>query len=132
MLDTSPAKYSISDLATEFEITPRSLRFYEAEGLLTPTRQGLTRIYSRQDRIRLQLILRGKRLGFSLNEIKMLFNWYDSPKDNRIQIRNMQNLIEDKKIQLKQQLNDISIVLNELNNAEEICIKAANKISNGN
>lgn len=130
MSDTSPAKYSISDLAAEFEITPRSLRFYEAEGLLSPTRQGLTRIYSRQDRVRLQLILRGKRLGFSLSEIKILFNWYDSPKDNRIQIRNMQNLIEDKKIQLKQQLNDIHIVLNELNHAEEICTEAANKITN--
>lgn len=130
MSDTSPAKYSISDLAAEFEITPRSLRFYEAEGLLSPTRQGLTRIYSRQDRVRLQLILRGKRLGFSLSEIKTLFNWYDSPKDNRIQIRNMQNLIEDKKIQLKQQLNDIHIVLNELNSAEEICTEAANKITN--
>ncbi|MGL5757897.1 MerR family transcriptional regulator [Plesiomonas sp.] len=130
MPELSPAKYSISDLAAEFDITARSLRFYETEGLLSPTRQGLTRIYSRQDRARLQLILRGKRLGFSLNEMKTLFNWYDSPKDNRIQIRNMQNLIEDKKIQLKQQFNDIQIVLAELNSAEEICINAAKKIEN--
>ncbi|MGL5006781.1 MAG: MerR family transcriptional regulator [Plesiomonas sp.] len=129
MSNTSVIKYTISDLATEFEITPRSLRFYEAEGLLTPTRQGLTRIYSRQDRTRLQLILRGKRLGFSLSEIKTLFHWYDSPKNNRVQIRNMQNLIEDKKILLKQQLNDIHIILNELNHAENICIKAANQIT---
>ncbi|MGL5678215.1 MAG: MerR family transcriptional regulator, partial [Plesiomonas shigelloides] len=70
--------YSISELANEFEITTRSIRFYEDEGLLSPRRKGNTRIYGKQDRIRLQLILRGKRLGFTLAEIKILFDWYDS------------------------------------------------------
>ncbi|MGL5365772.1 MAG: MerR family transcriptional regulator, partial [Plesiomonas shigelloides] len=105
--------YSISELANEFEITTRSIRFYEDEGLLSPRRKGNTRIYGKQDRIRLQLILRGKRLGFTLAEIKILFDWYDSERDNRAQIRSMQNLIEDKRIQLQQQIEDAHLVLSE-------------------
>ena len=119
--------YSISELANEFEITTRSIRFYEDEGLLSPRRKGNTRIYGKQDRIRLQLILRGKRLGFTLAEIKILFDWYDSERDNRAQIRSMQNLIEDKRIQLQQQIEDAHLVLNELNAADKLCDMALKK-----
>ncbi|ELM3649002.1 MerR family DNA-binding transcriptional regulator, partial [Aeromonas salmonicida subsp. salmonicida] len=66
--------YSISELAHEFDITPRTIRYYEDEGLITPTREGQTRIYSHKDKIRLKLTLRGKRLGFSLAEIRELFD----------------------------------------------------------
>ena len=71
------ATYSISELASEFDVTTRSIRFYEDQGLLAPRRRGQTRIYSRQDRVRLKLILRGKRLGFSLAETKELFDLWD-------------------------------------------------------
>ncbi|QWK96172.1 MerR family DNA-binding transcriptional regulator [Plesiomonas shigelloides] len=120
--------YSISELANEFEITTRSIRFYEDEGLLSPRRKGNTRIYGKQDRIRLQLILRGKRLGFTLAEIKILFDWYDSERDNRVQIRSMQNLIEDKRIQLQQQIEDAYLVLSELNAADKLCDMALKKM----
>lgn len=120
--------YSISELANEFEITTRSIRFYEDEGLLSPRRKGNARIYGKQDRIRLQLILRGKRLGFTLAEIKILFDWYDSERDNRAQIRSMQNLIEDKRIQLQQQIEDAHLVLSELNSADKLCDTALKKM----
>ncbi|MCX9458347.1 MerR family DNA-binding protein, partial [Vibrio cholerae] len=85
-------------------------------------------IYGKQDRIRLQLILRGKRLGFTLAEIKILFDWYDSERDNRAQIRSMQNLIEDKRIQLQQQIEDAHLVLSELNAADKLCDMALKKM----
>ena len=69
--------FTITDLAGEFKITPRTIRFYEDKHLLQPSRQGLSRVYSRRDRARLQLILRGKRLGFSLAEIKEMLDLYD-------------------------------------------------------
>lgn len=75
--------YSISDLAAEFEVTPRALRFYEDEGLLSPQRQGATRIYGRRDRARLAWILRAKRVGFSLGEIREMIDLYDLD-DNRV------------------------------------------------
>ncbi|MES1199585.1 MAG: MerR family DNA-binding transcriptional regulator [Pseudomonadota bacterium] len=68
--------YTISELAREFEVTPRALRFYEDKGLLTPRRDGMNRVYSHRDRGRLQLILRGKRVGLSLLEIKELLDLY--------------------------------------------------------
>ena len=75
---TEATTYSISELAAEFDLTTRSIRFYEDQQLLAPTRRGQTRIYSRQDRVQLKLILRGKRLGFSLLEIKELFDLWDA------------------------------------------------------
>jgi DNA-binding transcriptional MerR regulator len=68
MSDITPVTYSIGELAREFDITTRSIRFYEDQGLILPTRKGQTRIYNQRDRVRLKLILRGKRLGFSLAE----------------------------------------------------------------
>ncbi|MCW8885485.1 MAG: MerR family DNA-binding transcriptional regulator [Motiliproteus sp.] len=117
--------YSISNLAKEFEITTRSIRFYEDQGLVYPTRRGQTRIYSKRDRVRLMLILRGKRLGFSLAEIRELFDLYDaSPTNGEAQLKRMLNIITDKKTALEQQIKDIAIVKLELETAEHRCLMA--------
>lgn len=79
--------YSISELAREFKVTPRALRFYEDKGLLTPKRDGLNRVYGARDRARLQLILRGKRVGFPLSEIKEILDLYDLGDDERTQMQ---------------------------------------------
>ena len=94
--------YSISDLSKEFDITTRSIRFYEDQGLLKPKRRGQTRIYSLKDRVRLKLILRGKRLGFSLAETRRLFELYDADKSSTAQLNTMLALVEVKKSALQQ------------------------------
>lgn len=116
--------YSISDLAREFDVTTRSIRFYEDQGLLHPTRRGQTRIYSRQDRVRLKLTLRGKRLGFSLAEIRELFELYDADRSSRSQLTTMLALIDERRDSLEQQMEDIRIVLLELEAAEQRCREA--------
>ncbi|HHF2917266.1 MerR family DNA-binding transcriptional regulator [Vibrio sp. VGrn 2] len=112
--------FKISELAKEFDITTRSIRFYEDLGLLTPERKGNTRIYNGRDRIRLKLILRGKRLGFSLADIKELFELYDTDQSTE-QLNYMIRLIEEKKAALQQQANDIQAVMMELNAAKLRC-----------
>ena len=119
----SQIKYSISDLSKEFDITTRSIRFYEDQGLIAPTRNGQTRVYTQRDKVRLKLILRGKRLGFSLAETGRLFELYDVDKSSITQLSSMLNLINDKKNNLKQQLEDINTVLIELNDLEDSCQK---------
>ncbi|KFZ36562.1 MerR family transcriptional regulator [Shewanella mangrovi] len=116
--------FSISELSKEFDITTRSIRFYEDQGLLKPKRRGQTRIYSMKDRVRLKLILRGKRLGFSLSETRTLFEMYDAEKGSTSQLNTMLQLIEDKKTALQQQMDDIKIVLMELSSAESQCRQA--------
>ncbi|HCH69293.1 MAG TPA: MerR family transcriptional regulator [Colwellia sp.] len=113
--------YSISDLSKEFDITTRSIRFYEDKGLLAPTRKGQTRIYNQRDKVRLKLILRGKRLGFSLGETGRLFELYDADKSSAKQLAIMMELISEKKDDLKQKLDDINAVLIELNDIEKNC-----------
>lgn len=118
---TSQANYSISELSKEFDITTRSIRFYEDQGLLLPSRKGQTRIYNQRDRVRLKLILRGKRLGFSLAETGRLFELYDADKSSAKQLTSIMDLIAKKKSDLKQQLDDINAVLIELNDLEDNC-----------
>jgi len=113
--------YSISDLSKEFDITTRSIRFYEDQGLLKPKRRGQTRVYHLKDKVRLKLILRGKRLGFSLAETRRLFELYDADKNSISQLHTMLELVEDKKTSLQQQMDDIKVVLMELNSAEQQC-----------
>jgi len=117
----SSTTYSISDLSKEFDITTRSIRFYEDQGLLSPTRKGQTRIYNQRDKVRLKLILRGKRLGFSLAETGRLFELYDVDKTSAKQLNSIMELINNKKSDLKQQLEDINAVLIELNDLEDNC-----------
>jgi len=113
--------FSISDLSKEFDVTTRSIRFYEDQGLICPTRRGQTRIYNAQDRVRLKLILRGKRLGFSLAETRRLFDLYDAHSSSVQQLETMLSLIEDKKQHLQQQMEDITVVLMELSSVETRC-----------
>ncbi|PCI72814.1 MAG: MerR family transcriptional regulator [Gammaproteobacteria bacterium] len=110
--------YSISELSKEFEITPRSIRYYESEGLISPQRQGSQRIYHRGDLIRLQLILRGKRVGFSLSEIREIINLYDSPKGEQKQTTLLIGKIEERRDALYQQQKDIKTMLSELDQLE--------------
>ncbi|HCU66000.1 MAG TPA: MerR family transcriptional regulator [Rheinheimera sp.] len=121
MTEKDDKTYSISELAKEFDITTRSIRFYEDQGLITPLRQGQTRIYSKRDRVRLKLILRGKRLGFSLSETGQLFELYDADKSSVTQLTIMLKLIEQKKAELHQQMDDIKVVLMELVTVEKRC-----------
>ena len=111
-------EYTISDLAKEFEITSRSIRHYEDENLITPTRRGVHRIYSARDRVRLLLILRGKRLGFSLAEIKEIIDLYGVEGEQR-QTERLLELINVRRDSLKQQLKDIKYLLNEFDVLEE-------------
>ncbi|AZZ98537.1 MerR family DNA-binding transcriptional regulator [Pseudoalteromonas rubra] len=122
MQDNKEPTYSISELAKEFDITTRSIRFYEDQGLLSPERHGQTRIYSKRDKVRLKLILRGKRLGFTLAETGRLFELYDADKSSAKQLHTMLQLIEEKKADLSQQMDDIKVVLMELVTAERRCL----------
>lgn len=105
-------EYSISDLAKEFGITSRSIRHYEDENLITPMRRGVHRIYNNRDRVRLQLILRGKRLGFSLAEIKEIIDLYGMEGEEK-QTRRLLELITVRRESLNQQLKDIKYLLKE-------------------
>lgn len=110
--------YSISDLSREFGITTRAIRFYEDRGLLSPERRGQARIYSPEDRVRLKLILRGKRLGFSLDESREIIEMYDPAHGNVEQLQRLLQGIEQKRAQLQQQLRDIQSLMGELDEAE--------------
>ncbi|WP_420588838.1 MerR family transcriptional regulator [Bacterioplanoides sp.] len=113
--------YSIRDLADEFDITTRTIRFYEAEGMLQPQREGQTRIYSPQDRVTLKLILRGKRLGLSLAQSRELIEMYtpgQTPEANRPQLEKLLAVIEDRRAHLRQQLHDIERMMEDLDDAE--------------
>ena len=113
--------YTIGELAREFDITPRSIRFYEEQSLLSPKRPGQNRIYCNKDRVRIKLIMRGKRLGFSLAEIKNLFELYDSNPNSSVQLQTMLQLTEQKRAVLRQQLDDIQMLMNELDEVETRC-----------
>ncbi len=121
--------YSIGELAKEFDITTRSIRFYEDEGLLAPERKGQTRIYSAKDKVRLKLVLRGKRLGFSLAETKNIFDLYDNEDTGQKQLEFMLTMISEKKQILAQQLLDIEAVKAELEGLEQNCKLALSKFS---
>ncbi|MCG4455134.1 MULTISPECIES: MerR family DNA-binding transcriptional regulator [unclassified Pseudomonas] len=113
--------YSISELARELDVTTRTIRFYEEQGMLLPTRRGQERIYTAKDRVALKLILRGKRIGFSLAECKTLIELYDPQGDNRNQLEIMLGKIAERRLQLEQQLLDIQQMQLELDTAEERC-----------
>jgi DNA-binding transcriptional MerR regulator len=113
--------YSISELAQELDVTTRTIRFYEEQGMLAPTRRGQERIYSPKDRVALKLILRGKRLGLSLAECRTLIELYDPQTGNRKQLNIMLDMIAERRQQLEQQLLDIRQMQLELDTAEERC-----------
>jgi DNA-binding transcriptional MerR regulator len=118
------ADYSISQLSKEFEITTRTIRHYEDLGLLAPARRGQTRVYSPADRIRLKLILRGKRLGLSLDDSREIIDMYEPGRTNVDQLRKLIDAIQLQRHKLNQQLDDISKLLQDLNKAETDCVEA--------
>jgi len=121
-----PTIYTISELAKEFSITTRAIRFYEDQGLLHPTREGQKRVYSPKDRAFLTLILRGKRLGFSLSESKEFIELYNPKNNNRIQLHTMIDKFAERNEQLDQQMRDIKAMKAELADAEKRCRAALN------
>lgn len=112
---TMNKSYTISELAQEFGVTTRTLRHYEDQGLVTPARKGMSRIYSPRDRVRLKLALRGKRLGFSLEEIRELFELHDLALDERKQLEEFAAKLDRRRAQLEQQREDVEVMLNEIN-----------------
>ena len=108
------AEFSISELATEFDVTPRAIRFYEDHGLLAPKRAGQRRIYSLRDRTRLKLTLRGKRLGLTLSEIRELVDMYEPGRNERPQMARFLAVLESHRTSLMQQRTDIEAQLTEL------------------
>jgi DNA-binding transcriptional MerR regulator len=124
--------FSISELAAEFDVTTRSIRFYEDQGLMKPERKGQTRVYYSHDKVRLKLILRGKRLGFSLAESRELFDlWDETPIGSERQLNKMLETLSAKQIQLEQQLKDIQMAKLELDNAESRCRSALKELKQG-
>ncbi|MEQ5801920.1 MerR family DNA-binding transcriptional regulator [Halomonas sp. H10-9-1] len=111
--------YSIGELAKMFEVTTRTIRFYEQEGLLAPERRGQTRIYNEKDRVRLKLTLRGKRLGFSLAEIREVVMMYDAmPDGNRRQLQRLLEILANKRANLERQLEDIRLMQLDIDDVE--------------
>jgi DNA-binding transcriptional MerR regulator len=109
--------FTIRNLCNEFKATPRALRFYEDKGLLSPAREGLNRVYSHKDRVRLQLILRGKRVGLSLSEIRELLDLYDENDDGAAQMARSLKKFRERATALEQQREDIDGALIELHQA---------------
>lgn len=115
--------HTITELATEFGVTTRTIRHYEDEGLLSPRREGMNRLFSNRDRVRLKLALRGKRLGFSLAEIRELFELYDLARDEKRQLQVFIAKLEKRRALLAQQREDIEVMLNEIAFFENQCRK---------
>lgn len=115
--------YTITELTREFGISTRTLRFYEDEGLLQPERRGRTRLFRATDRHLLRQILRGKRLGFSIAEIRDLIRIYSEPPSDIEQLKLLVRHINDKRDELAQKKRDIEETLSELERIEEICIE---------
>jgi len=113
--------YSIRELASEFSVTPRTIRFYEEKGYLNPTRDGTRRIYSPPERTKLRLILRGKRLGLSLDETAELISMYGSAQGNRQQLEKFLLRIAEKRAELERRQRDLEVTLNDLKSVEEQC-----------
>ncbi|MNY48083.1 HTH-type transcriptional regulator CueR [compost metagenome] len=116
--------YSISDLAREFGITTRTIRFYEEQDMLAPVRRGQERVYSSRDRVSLKLILRGKRIGFALSECSELIGMYDPSNGNRKQLQCFLEKIEDRRRLLERQMLDVQQMQAELDAVEERCYAA--------
>lgn len=108
------ATYTISELAKEFDVTTRTIRYYEDQGLLSPQREGVNRVFNNRDRVRLKLALRGKRLGFSLSEIRELFELYDVSRDEKKQLEEFLAKLERRRTLLEQQREDIEVMLTEI------------------
>ena len=119
----NPRTWTISELAEEFNITPRTLRFYEDHRIVTPIRDGQKRIYTHRDRARLKLALRGKRLGLQLSEICSLIGMYEGPGSTQPQLQSYLTVLTRHKQQLMQQKQDLDQTLAEIDEQEKNCLK---------
>jgi DNA-binding transcriptional MerR regulator len=115
--------YSITELTREFDVSTRTLRFYEDEGLVQPVRRGRTRLFRPSDRHLIRQIMRGKRLGFSINEIREIIQMYKEPPGEVGQLKLMIKRIEEKREDLRQKRRDLEETLAELDQAEESCVE---------
>jgi DNA-binding transcriptional MerR regulator len=123
--------YTISDLAREFALTTRTIRFYEDEGLLAPRRSGRSRIYGERERVRIKLILRGKRLGLALAEIRELLDLYEATRSERPQLVKFLQVLAERRAMLRQQQEDIAVVLSEIDALERQCRRRLRHGANG-
>lgn len=119
-----PKTYSISDLAREFDVTTRAIRFYEDKGMLSPERRGQTRIYTAADRTKLKLILRGKRLGLTLDESLDIIEMYNPGSDNAQQLVKLIRKIRERSDYLEQQMHDLEVMMVDLQESELRCMEA--------
>ena len=119
--------YTIGDLAQRFDITTRAIRFYESEGLLSPERQGQKRLYSQRDYATLKLIIRGKRLGWSLAQSRELIQLYNPAENNQQQYQKVLEKVRQSRERLEEQMNDIEIMMIELNDQESRIREAMDK-----
>ena len=116
--------YTISELAKEFGVTTRTIRFYEEKGLVSPLREGQKRLYSPADRVRIKLILRGKRIGMTLDESVEVIDMYDPNRDNTEQLHSLINKVKDKRERFAQQKRDIDEILASLDEVQSLCEQA--------
>ena len=123
---------TIRQMCEEFDVTPRTLRFYETKELLSPVREGQKRLYSNRERARLKLILRGKRLGWSLSEIRESFDLYDSSHDESAQLESMLGKLEQRRATLIAQRSDIDSALQDLERVETNARRALREVQSGN
>ena len=114
----STTTFTIGELAREFDLTTRAIRFYEDCGLLMPQRSGRNRVYTARDRTRLKLTLRGKRLGLTLAEVKDLVDMYESPRDTQAQLKKFLVVLGEHRAQLEQQMSDLHVTLDEVRSHE--------------
>lgn len=120
----TPKTYTISDLAREFDVTTRAIRFYEDKGMLSPERRGQTRIYTPADRTKLKLILRGKRLGLTLDESLDIIEMYNPGSDNAQQLVKLIRKIRERRDYLEQQMHDLEVMMVDLQESELRCMEA--------
>jgi DNA-binding transcriptional MerR regulator len=119
--------YTVTELAEELGVTPRALRFYEDKDLITPSRAGTTRVYTRREHARMQLILRGKRLGFSLREIKQFLDLYDVDPAHKEQLRTLLDAARHRISELEKTREALTKTLEELRDIEDQCLNALAK-----
>ncbi|WP_433016991.1 MerR family transcriptional regulator [Kribbella sp. CA-294648] len=120
-MTADPQTWTIAELAAEYDVTLRTIRFYEDKGLLTPERRGTVRVYHARDKVRLGLILRGKRLGFSLDQIATIVDMYDAEPGEEGQLAYLLDQIGHRRAELEQRRRDIDETLTELAEVERRC-----------
>ena len=130
-LETDARTWTIAQIAAEFDVTHRTLRFYEDERLISPERRGTQRIFRPRDRVRLALVLRGKRLGFSLDEIRRIIDMYDAEPGEVGQLHYLIEQVERRRAELLQRQRDIEETLTELDEVQRRCAEDLDRLQPG-